>query len=153
MAGHWFSRSQWRLPSETDYKQLQGILPALLKSYKELEQWCDQLLINVQYTHQRYFDVATSKWYTDIWVSPPVQYYEGKHPCEKPQQIMEQIIKVSSNDGDLVLDPFVGGGATGLAAINNDRRFVGCELDSNYYLSAKARLEKAITNSNAPKFN
>ena len=45
--------------------------------------------------------------YTDVWEFPPVQYYPGKHPCEKPAAMMEHIIRSSSRPGDVVADFFM----------------------------------------------
>ena len=55
------------------------------------------------------------------------------HPTEKPVELMEILIKNSTNEGDLVLDPFVGVGATPVACQNLKRNFIGCELDKVYY--------------------
>ena len=116
IAGHWFGRSQWRLPSQATYSNLQTLLPTLSKPHKDMVAWRDKLLDNYHDPIRRYFN-GTEGWYTDVWECSPVQYYDGKHPCEKPQKIMEHIIKVSSQKGDLVLDPFLGGGATGYCGI------------------------------------
>ena len=54
------------------------------------------------------------------------------HPTEKPIELMELYITNSSNTGDVVLDPFMGVGSTGLAALKNDRKFIGFEIDQKY---------------------
>lgn len=63
------------------------------------------------------------------------------HPTEKPVELMEFYIKNSSSFGELVLDPFMGSGTTGIAALNLHRNFLGCEIDSKYYNIAKERIE------------
>lgn len=63
------------------------------------------------------------------------------HPTEKPVELMEFYVANSSKPKDLVLDPFMGAGATGVACINLDRAFLGCEIDPKYYTIAKERIE------------
>lgn len=57
----------------------------------------------------------------------------GKHPAVFPYQLAVDNILSWSNEGDLIFDPFLGSGTTCAAAIANNRRFIGCEIDSNYY--------------------
>ncbi len=67
----------------------------------------------------------------------------GKHPTQKPIELMEHFIELLTDKGDLVLDPFMGSGSTGVAAINKGRRFFGIELEGAYYELSKARLQNA----------
>lgn len=62
------------------------------------------------------------------------------HPTQKPVALCEYLIRTYTNEGDTVLDPFMGSGSTGVAAINTGRDFVGIELDKKYYELAKQRL-------------
>jgi len=71
---------------------------------------------------------------------------DPKHPTQKPVKILEHIIKIASNDNDLVLDMFMGVGSTGVAALNLNRRFIGIELDNVYYNAAKKRIENMPIN-------
>jgi len=64
-----------------------------------------------------------------------------KHPTQKPLAVLEHIIKIASNPGDTVLDMFMGVGSTGVAALRNDRRFIGIELDENYFRAAEKRIK------------
>ena len=66
------------------------------------------------------------------------------HPTEKPVELMEILIKNSTNEGDLVLDPFVGVGSTPVACQNLKRNFMGCELDKVYYDTTMERLNDGI---------
>lgn len=68
----------------------------------------------------------------------------GKHPTQKPVQLLERIILASTKLGDLVFDPFAGSSTTGVAAIKNDRQFVGCELDTTFIRLSKKRLDSAL---------
>lgn len=63
------------------------------------------------------------------------------HPTEKPVELMEFYIRNSSQPHELVLDPFMGAGSTGVACKNLDREFFGCEVDETYYNIAKGRIE------------
>lgn len=65
-------------------------------------------------------------------------------PCQMPEAILERIIKVSSNEGDMVLDPFLGSGTTGVAAVRLKRKFIGLELSADYRELAEERIAKQI---------
>ena len=56
----------------------------------------------------------------------------GKHPTQKPIALIDRCLRASTNPGDLVLDPFAGSGATGVAALVLDRRFIGCERETEF---------------------
>jgi len=55
------------------------------------------------------------------------------HPTQKPLQLMQRIVECSSNEGDVVLDFFMGSGSTAVACLNTKRNFIGCELNEDYY--------------------
>ncbi|MBV8694091.1 MAG: site-specific DNA-methyltransferase, partial [Ktedonobacteraceae bacterium] len=63
------------------------------------------------------------------------------HPTQKPLKVLSPFIKLATNPGDLVLDPFMGVGSTGVAALQIDRRFMGIEIDTSYFETAKKRIE------------
>ena len=71
---------------------------------------------------------------------------EGKnlHPTQKPLAVLEKIIKIASNENDVVLDCFNGVGSTGEAALKLNRRYLGIEIDSMYMEATQKRLEKYI---------
>jgi site-specific DNA-methyltransferase (adenine-specific) len=75
----------------------------------------------------------------------------GKHPTQKPIALLERIILASTHEGDMVFDPFTGSGTTGVAAINLKRRFVGCELETEFIDIAIKRLTIAIEQTNISK--
>lgn len=72
----------------------------------------------------------------------PIPRHNGNrtHPTQKPLLLFEDLVLKHSNIGDLVVDPFLGSGTTGVAAIKNLRRFAGCDLDANYVKIACERL-------------
>jgi len=67
----------------------------------------------------------------------------GLHPTEKPRRLMSEIIADFTNPGELICDPFMGSGTTGVAAVMAGRRFVGIELNETYFDLACKRLEDA----------
>jgi site-specific DNA-methyltransferase (adenine-specific) len=69
-----------------------------------------------------------------------------KHPTQKPLFLIDQLVRKHSNPGDLVLDCFMGSGTTGVSCVNSDRRFVGVELERDYFKIATSRLKDAISN-------
>ncbi len=67
----------------------------------------------------------------------------GLHEAQKPLKLMETIIKLTTIENQLILDPFMGSGTTGVACKNLNRHFIGIELDENYFNIAKERIENA----------
>jgi site-specific DNA-methyltransferase (adenine-specific) len=70
-----------------------------------------------------------------VWEIKPPEFWEkkfGKHPTQKPVALLERILLASSNKGDLVLDPFLGGGTTLVTAFRLARHAIGCELSVDY---------------------
>ncbi|RKW19762.1 MAG: site-specific DNA-methyltransferase [Cardiobacterium sp.] len=79
-----------------------------------------------------------------VWQIAPPQRQEkryGKHPTQKPLALVRRCIEAASNAGDLVFDPFMGSGTTGIAALQSGRRFCGCEKEDTYFELAKQRIE------------
>lgn len=64
----------------------------------------------------------------------------GKHPTQKPVELLERIILASTKPSDLILDPFMGSGTTGVAALKHGRLFVGIDKESQFVDLAKKRL-------------
>ena len=68
----------------------------------------------------------------------------GKHPTQKPVRLLERIILASTNEGDLIFDPFSGSSTTGVASVILKRKFVGCEIEDEFISLSSKRLERAI---------
>ena len=79
-------------------------------------------------------------WFSDIQLVKNVSKTKYNHPCPVPVKLMERIILLTTNPGDLIVDPFVGSGTTGIAALNTGRRFIGMEIDTEYFDMASERL-------------
>jgi site-specific DNA-methyltransferase (adenine-specific) len=64
----------------------------------------------------------------------PIQNGKNRfHPTQKSIPLFEELIKKHSNEGDLIVDPFLGGGTTAIACKNTNRNFSGCEIDKSYF--------------------
>lgn len=72
----------------------------------------------------------------------PERLKDPKHPAQKPISILKKMITIASNEGDVVFDPFMGVGSTGVAALELSRKFIGFEKDKVYFKAAKERIEK-----------
>ena len=68
---------------------------------------------------------------------------DSVHPTQKPVDLLEYLIRTYTNENELVLDFTMGSGSTGVACMNTNRKFIGIELDENYFNIAKQRIEEA----------
>ena len=75
-----------------------------------------------------------------IGTPKPEEKKYGKHPTQKPLELLKRIILASTNKDDVVLDPFTGSSTTGLAATIHDRKFIGIDLEKEYLELSKKRL-------------
>ena len=66
---------------------------------------------------------------------------ENLHDTQKPIELMELLVNNSTNKKEIVLDPFMGIGTTGIAALKNDRKFIGIEIDKKYFEIAKSKIQ------------
>ena len=69
------------------------------------------------------------------------------HPTQKPTDLLEYLIKTYTNENEIVLDFTMGSGSTGVACMNTNRKFIGIELDKNYFEIASKRIEEAFFNA------
>jgi adenine-specific DNA-methyltransferase len=88
----------------------------------------------------RPFHISRDVEFTDVWEFPSVRMFRGKHPAEKPVDLLTHIVETSSYEQDLVLDCFAGSGAALEAAVKVNRRCVGMELDERWIERSAARL-------------
>lgn len=82
----------------------------------------------------------------NVWrLAPPSKDEKsfGKHPTQKPLALVDRCLKASTNEGDLVIDPFAGSASTGVAALRLGRRFLGCEREPEFVRLATDRLSAA----------
>lgn len=82
----------------------------------------------------------------NVWDIPPDRTNKTGHPAVFPIALATDHILTWSNPNDVVLDCFMGSGTTGVACINNNRSFIGIELNKEYFKIAKGRIKDAIQN-------
>ena len=142
-AEHFFyhSSTQWDLCIPEVYQQLIDTFKINeykhFREYKDLRQEYENLrqeYESLRYTH----NLDTN--HNNIWKSKAKRNDGKLHACEKPVDILERIIKTSSNEGDVVLDCFVGSGSTGIACLNTNRKFIGIEKEDKYFDIAYKRI-------------
>ena len=92
-----------------------------------------------------YRDTYPSNIWTDITIPFWSMKENTEHPTQKPEKLLAKIILASSNENDLVFDPFLGSGTTAVVAKKPNRRYLGVEIDKRYYLIAQKRLQRAET--------
>ena len=88
-------------------------------------------------------EINRGKQMKSVWEIRPPEPWEkkfGKHPTQKPVALLERILLASSNEGDLVLDPFAGSGTTALAAFRLRRHALGCELSADFLALSLRRI-------------
>lgn len=89
---------------------------------------------------------------TDLKYPRSILNFKRPHPqifpTQKPVALLEYLIKTYTNEGDTVLDNCMGSGSCGVAAVNTGRKFIGIELDENYFNIAKQRIDEAIEKKN-----
>ena len=110
---------------------------------------------------KHYFDYAAmkrdngDKQMQSVWKLPAPAKWEkrwGKHPTQKPEGLLDRILRAASQAGDLILDPFCGSATTGVVAARLNRRFVGFELESEYLELGQKRLEDEISTARENSF-
>ena len=85
----------------------------------------------------------SGKQMRSVWnipLTPLKEKKQGKHPTQKPLELLRRIIFSSSNKGDIILDPFTGSGTTGVIARKFERQFIGIEIEKDYYDLALKRI-------------
>ena len=75
------------------------------------------------------------------------------HPTQKPLELIKEIIKLTTKQGDLVLDPFIGSGTTAIACRQLGRDFIGFEIDKDYFIKANRRIKESSSDNKLHSFN
>lgn len=109
--------------------------------------WARKDLKKIKYTFN--YDIMkelnNNKQMKDVWttsLTKPSEKKCGKHPTQKPLEILDKIILASTNENDLVLDPFCGSSTTGISAIRLNRRYIGIDNEKEYLEISKKRFEE-----------
>ena len=113
-----------QIPTKEQWEKLQRILD-FKKPYSE---------VNFVFNAQMGF--------TDVWSD--IDFYKEKryHTTQKPVRLIERLIIASSNEGMIVLDPFIGAGSTALACVNLSRNYIGIDIDEDYVKVTKQRVKE-----------
>ena len=106
------------------------------KISRKTKQW-DGRGYNSQKDHTK---ENTGERYPKSVLHIPNPRIKGGHPTQKPLELFEYLVRTYTNEGDVVLDPFMGSGTTGVACKNLNREFIGIEQDTRYYEMAGERL-------------
>lgn len=92
-----------------------------------------------KFKHKFNYDVMkkfnNDKQMRDVWeipLTPKSEKKFGKHPTQKPIKLLDRIILSSSDENDIILDPFNGSGTTGISSISHGRKYIGFDIDSSY---------------------
>lgn len=88
--------------------------------------------------------IKNNDYYNKVIHSKPLKGTDKMHPTQKPIDAVDRFILLSSNEGDVVLDPFSGSATTAVACIRNNRNFIGFELETEYYKKSLVRIEREI---------
>ena len=99
------------------------------------------------FNYQEMKEMNGDKQMKDVWtgsLTKPSEKTEGKHPTQKPDYLLERIVLASTEDGQIILDPFCGSGTTGVEALKYGRKFVGIEINEEYMAISKRRLERVV---------
>lgn len=116
-------------------------LPTYSNKYLSDTEYCLYFRKGGKCSPQSYEDAQT------FYVAP-INHKDKKewgHPTIKPLDITEKFIRNSSKEGDIILDPFIGSGTTAVAAKNNNRHYIGYEINNEFYKVAKNRLGEPYT--------
>jgi len=135
--GHYFSDSQWCLPTAEMYGKLQTT-GFFQRPYEELRLEYEEL----RYTFNLTRVLSDVYGNSNTWEYEPVS--KPDHPTQKPVDLIENIIKHSSNEGDVILDPFSGSGTTAVAAIRTGRHWIGIDNDKGYCEIARQRIKDEL---------
>ena len=90
-------------------------------------------------------ELNNNKQMKDVWttsLTKPSEKKCGKHPTQKPLEILDKIILASTNEKDLILDPFCGSSTTGISAVRLNRRYIGIDNEKEYLEISKRRFEE-----------
>lgn len=164
---------QWGLPTEKNYNRMIGFYNLKdVPEYKLLKEMYEkdfkgrskvynpQMTVGKSYTMKRNKKVEYNP-ITDNYMERTDTINKGErypttiikfnrelknrfHPTQKPVALLEYLIKTYTNENDVILDNCMGGGSTGIACINTNRKFIGIEKDEKYYNVAKNRIEEHL---------
>ena len=114
-------------------------MPTYHNKYLTDTEYCLYFRNGSNQLHPNSYEDAQTFWFAPI---NQVDKNKYKHPTIKPLNMIEKLVRNSSNEGDLVFDPFLGSGTTGVACKNLNRNFIGTEISEEYFKIAQDRLNE-----------
>lgn len=129
------------VPSKEQYRKIRNAILSTGK-VKSMPEYEDVI---------RPFQIDKTKEFTDIWTFPNIKPYKGKHPAEKPIELLELAISTSTYEGDIVLDCFAGSGSTAVAALKQGRLSVSIDIDKKWVKKIE-KILKFIDQNNYENF-
>lgn len=96
-------------------------------------------------------ELNENKQMKDVWKTSlvkPSEKKQGKHPTQKPMEILKRVILASTDEGEIILDPFNGSGTTGIVAAMLNRKYIGFEKEKEYLELSKQRIENIDLSKN-----
>lgn len=140
-ADHCFrwNSTQWDLPTAETYDVISILQRNKSFEWREYEDLRSEYeALRQEYESMRY--TFNNNGLPSVWIHEPIP--QNGHITPKPVPLIENIIKTSSNPGDVVLDCFLGSGTTAVACINTKRNFIGIEREPEYVAIARRRIDE-----------
>lgn len=146
---HYFSEMQWVFPTQEIYEKILQQTGFFKRAYHDLKKEYQSLVYTFNHeeirTKRNPKDKRSFKYenqiMTNVWYfNDKQEMTEYEHPTIKPLQLIKTIIKASSNEGDTVLDCFMGSGTSGVGCLQLNRKFIGVEIDPAYFKIAQRRI-------------
>ena len=136
---------QFRVPTEITYQELIDVFHIdKMNGFLSYEE-----LLEIDKKYSSVFNLFGDKpYHSNVLVFPKENKNYSVHPTQKPVALLEHLIKIYTNEGDLVLDNTMGSGSTGVACMNTGRKFIGIEKDEKYFKIAEERIKEASNNLN-----
>lgn len=145
MVSNWLKG--YSLPSKEQYQRMRQFLnyEYLRKDYEDLRKEYEYLRKDYEYLRKEYEDLRyffdLQKGYTDVWKINFYKENSNGHSTSKPISLMRRIVKTTTKEDDIVLDPFIGSGSTAIACKQLKRHYIGFEVNQNYCNLALKRIK------------
>ena len=132
MSSHYFGKCslQWMLPIEEHYNKLREHMD--LKPYEEIKQEYERLRITFN-LRRRTFNLTADRQHNNTWIFKHTPSRKGRHPCEKPEELISHIIETSSKENDVVVDMFCGSCVVPKCCNKMNRKCIAGDVDDKYF--------------------
>ena len=141
----WFATMSKEYTFNVDAVKIRRKVVAPYRENGQPKGWCQE-------ENGRFRDTFPSNFWDDISIPYWSMAENTAHPTQKPEKLLAKLILASSNEGDLVFDPFLGSGSTAVTAKKLNRHYAGIEINPQYCVWAEKRLENATFDSSIQGF-